>query len=52
MLARLDSCRELPADIRTTLVELVRELRSGKPAVTSRRKRFRRADWQNWSRRR
>jgi hypothetical protein len=46
MLARIDrAAGELPADIRTSLVTLVREY-ARKPAVTSRRKRFRRADWQ------
>lgn len=47
MLARFDiAAGELPADIRTRLVELVREYARRKPSITARRKRFRRADWQ------
>jgi len=47
MLARFDiAAADLPADIRSTLVALVREYARKKPHVIARRKRFRRADWQ------
>ncbi len=47
MLARFDiAAGDLPPDIRPRMVELVRECARRKPAVTARRKRFRRADWQ------
>lgn len=47
MVARFDiAAGDLPPDIRSRLVELVREYARRKSAVTARRKRFRRADWQ------
>jgi hypothetical protein len=47
MRAQFDiAAADLPADIKPTLLELVREYTQRKPPVTARRKRFRRADWQ------
>ncbi len=47
MLARFDiASSDLPADVRSRIVELVREYARKKPSVPARRKRFRRAEWQ------